>query len=118
MPSRDASGDDGAGVRRRRIQGCEMEEHQNKLAPCAKALFIRPSARSASCDARPPARATSQTKQRLDGKARVELSRQIPRLDRCDPRDVLRPSRLTIPQDGIFTSARTEVGQPGRAIKI
>jgi hypothetical protein len=57
-----------------------MEEHQNKLAPCAKALFIGPSARSASCDARPPARDTSQTKQRLDGKARVELSCQIPDL--------------------------------------
>jgi hypothetical protein len=36
------------GARRRRFQGSEIEKRQNKLAPCAPALFIGPSARSAS----------------------------------------------------------------------
>jgi hypothetical protein len=65
-------------ARRRRAQGCEIEKRQYKLAPCAPALFIGPSARSASRDARPPARTTSQSKQQLDGYARGDLSSNPP----------------------------------------
>jgi len=57
-------------ARHRQLQGCEIEKCQHKLAPCAPALFIGPSARSASRDARLPD-TTPQSKQRLDGYARV-----------------------------------------------
>jgi hypothetical protein len=62
----------GRDARRRRVQGCDKEKRQYRPAPCAPALFIGPSARSAS-RAMPaqPARTTSQSKQRLDGYARV-----------------------------------------------
>jgi hypothetical protein len=102
----------GRGARRRRLQGCEIEKRQDKLAPCAPALFIGPSARSASHDARLPCpHHISNPKQRLDGYARVELGRQIPRLGRFDSRDVFRPPRVAISKDGFLTSARTVVGQ-------
>jgi hypothetical protein len=42
-PSRRAN-NNSRGARRRRLQGCVFEKRQDKLAPCAPALFIGPSA--------------------------------------------------------------------------
>jgi hypothetical protein len=73
-PSRDAaSNNSGIGVRRRRVQGCEIEKRQKQDAPCARALFIGPSAKLGilRCPVRLPA-PHSNPKQRLDGYARVD----------------------------------------------
>ncbi len=110
-PSRRAN-DAGRSARRRRLQGSEIEKRQNKLAPCAPALFIGPSARSASAmPARLPHHVSIQAAARWICARR--LGGQIPRLGRCNPRDVFRPSTITINSAAILTSARAEVGQHG-----
>jgi hypothetical protein len=54
--------------------------------------FHQPISLLSICDARLPTR-TTQSKQRLDGNARVDPFGQIPRFDRSKPREVIRPSR-------------------------
>src|ERR1700730_5079490 len=101
--------------RRRFLRGYEIKKRQYNPAPCAPALFISPPACSASVT---PARLPTphiNSKQRLDGYARVAFEApNPPGLALCNPRDVYRPMNATycnLQVTGILISARTEVGQ-------
>ena len=98
------------GARRSCRRGYEIEKRQYKTAPCAPALFIRPPANSASrTSARLPTPHIN-SKQRLDGNARVAF--EAPNPPTFGPlQSARRLQTYDLQETGILFSARTEVGQ-------